>query len=40
MNVNQEETVADMRLLVREELKEDWFTHHEFKIIIDLLVKT
>jgi hypothetical protein len=29
-----------MRLLVREELKKDWFTHHEFKIIIDLLVKT
>ncbi len=35
-----EETVADMRLLVREELKKDWFTHHEFKIIVNLLVKT
>jgi len=35
-----EETVADMRLLAREELKKDWFTHHEFKVIVDLLVKT
>ncbi|MHC4182651.1 MAG: hypothetical protein ACYSWS_05690 [Planctomycetota bacterium] len=35
-----EETVTDMRLLVREEFKKDWFTHHEFKIIVDLLVKT
>jgi hypothetical protein len=34
------EIVADMRLLVREELKKDWFTHHESKIIVDLLVKT
>ena len=34
------ETVADMRLLAREELKKDWFTHHESKIIVDLLVKT
>ncbi len=34
------ETLADMRLLVREELKKDWFTHHESKIIVDLLVKT
>ena len=33
-------TVADMRLLAREELKKDWFTHHESKIIVDLLVKT
>jgi cytochrome c2 len=35
-----EETVADMRLLVRAEFKKDWFTHHESKIIVDLLVKT
>ena len=34
------ETVADMRLLAREELKKDWFTHHESKIIVNLLVKT
>ncbi len=34
------ETVADMRFLVREKLKKDWFTHHESKIIVDLLVKT
>ena len=34
------QTVADMRLLAREELKKDWFTHHESKIIVDLLVKT
>ena len=33
-------TVADMRLLAREKLKKDWFTHHESKIIVDLLVKT
>ena len=43
-NENQEETgretVADMRLLVRAEFKKDWFTHHESKIIVDLLVKT
>jgi hypothetical protein len=35
-----EETVTDMRLLVREKFKKDWFTHHEFKIIVNLLVKT
>ena len=35
-----EETVADMRLLVRKKLKKDWFTHHESKIIVNLLVKT
>ncbi len=34
------ETIADMRLLAREELKKDWFTHHESKIIVNLLVKT
>ena len=34
------ETVADMRLLAREELKKDWFTHHESKAIVNLLVKT
>lgn len=33
-------TVADMRLLARDEFKKDWFTHHESKIIVDLLVKT
>jgi hypothetical protein len=35
-----EKTVADMRLLAREGFKKDWFTHDEFKIIVDLLVKT
>jgi len=35
-----EETVTDMRLLAREKFKKDWFTHHEFKIIVNLLVKT
>jgi hypothetical protein len=35
-----EGTVTDMRLLAREKFKKDWFTHHEFKIIVDLLVKT
>jgi hypothetical protein len=29
-----------LRLLVREELKKDWFTHHESKIIVNLLLKT
>ena len=33
-------TVADMRVMVREKLKKDWFTHHESKIIVNLLVKT
>lgn len=35
-----EETVTAMRLLAREKLKKDWFTHNEFEIIVDLLVKT
>lgn len=26
--------------MARAELKKDWFTHHESKIIVDLLVKT
>jgi cytochrome c2 len=34
------ETVADMRLFAREKFKKDWFTHHESKIIVNLLVKT
>jgi hypothetical protein len=33
-------TVVEMRKLAREKLKKDWFTHHESKIIVDLLVKT
>jgi hypothetical protein len=35
-----EKTVTDMRLLAREGFKKDWFTHDEFKIIVDLLVNT
>ncbi len=35
-----EEIIADMRLMARTVLKKDWFTHHESKIIVDLLVKT
>jgi hypothetical protein len=32
--------IMDMRTEVRERLKKDWFTRDEFKLIIDLLVKT
>ena len=35
-----EKTVTDMRLLAREGFKKDWFRSSEFKIIVDLLVKT
>ena len=35
-----EECVRAMRVLTRKELKKDWFTHDDFKIIVDLLVKT
>ncbi|MDR4498696.1 MAG: hypothetical protein MRK02_12380 [Candidatus Scalindua sp.] len=35
-----EKTVMDMRELAREGLKKDWFTHNEFKIIVNMLVKT
>ncbi len=32
--------VNDMRKLTRQTLKKDWFTHNEFKTVVDLLVKT
>ncbi|MFQ5712802.1 MAG: hypothetical protein ACE5GU_02100 [Candidatus Scalinduaceae bacterium] len=32
--------VTIIRKLARQTMKKDWFTHHEFKIIVDLLVKT
>ena len=32
--------VRDMRRIVRDKLKKDWYTHDEFKLIVDLLVKT
>ncbi len=32
--------VTEMRKITRKKLKKDWFTHHEFKIIVDLLVRT
>ncbi|MGR3219455.1 MAG: hypothetical protein ACUZ8H_06510 [Candidatus Anammoxibacter sp.] len=35
-----EKCVKDMRQIARKQLKKDWFTHDEFKIIVDLLVKT
>ena len=35
-----EECVRDMRKIVRAKLKKDWYTHDEFKLIVDLLVKT
>lgn len=35
-----ERCVTDMRELARGTLKKDWFTYDEFKLIVDLLVKT
>lgn len=35
-----EKCVIDMRGEAKEKLKKDWFTRDEFKLIIDLLVKT
>ncbi|MDR4509685.1 MAG: hypothetical protein MRJ65_15885 [Candidatus Brocadiaceae bacterium] len=35
-----EKTVKDMRVITREKLKKDWFTHEESKVIVDLLVRT
>ncbi len=35
-----EECVRDMRDIVRDKLKKDWYTHDEFKLIVNLLVKT
>ncbi len=35
-----ERCVTEMRKITRKKLKKDWFTHHEFMIIVDLLVKT
>ena len=32
--------VTEMRKITRKKLKKDWFTHHEFAIIVELLVKT
>lgn len=37
---NWEQCVTDMRKIARETRKKDWFTHDEFKLIVDLLVKT
>ena len=35
-----ENCVADMRVLARQKFQKDWFTSDEFKLIVDLLVKT
>ena len=35
-----EKCVREMRQIARKQLKKDWYTHDEFKIIVDLLVKT
>ncbi len=35
-----EKCVADMRNLARQRFKKDWFTSDEFKLIVNLLVKT
>jgi len=35
-----EKTVTDMSVLVKQGLKKNWFRPSEFKIIVDLLVKT
>ncbi len=36
----EEKCVADMRNLARQRFKKDWFTSDEFKLIVNLLVKT
>lgn len=35
-----EKCVLDMRIQARQDLKKDWFTKNEFRLIVDLLVKT
>lgn len=35
-----EECVNDMRKIARKSMKKDWFTFHEFNIIVGMLVKT
>ena len=35
-----EKCVTDMRLQVQQKFKKDWFTHDEFQLIVDLLLKT
>ncbi len=35
-----EDCVADMRVRVREKFQKDWFTSDEFRLVVDLLVKT
>ena len=35
-----EECVTRMRKIVRKEMKKDWYTHDEFKLVVDILVKT
>ena len=35
-----EDCVVDMRVLARKEFQKDWFTSDEFRLIVDLLVKT
>ncbi|OHB41115.1 MAG: hypothetical protein A3G70_02545 [Planctomycetes bacterium RIFCSPLOWO2_12_FULL_39_13] len=35
-----EKCVTDMRVLAKQKFKKDWFTSDEFRLIIDLLVKT
>lgn len=35
-----EKCVTDMRVLARQKFNKDWFTSNEFRLIVDLLVKT
>lgn len=35
-----EDCVADMRVLARQKFKKDWFSSDEFRLIVDMLVKT
>ena len=35
-----EDCVVDMRVLVRKKFHKDWFSGEEFRLIVDLLVRT
>lgn len=35
-----EDCITDMRVLARQKFQKDWFSSDEFRLIVDLLVKT
>ena len=37
---NWEKCVTDMRAFAKDKLKKDWFTNDEFRLTVDLLMKT